>query len=287
MDLQHWHYPRDGLAQHYVKSLFSSVMLSTTVHAAVGTGLSSFLLKDVVPAALARGFRVAYVDLSAPSSPVSQGFQSAVSHLVTEASGLHPAWRFIKSLFVSQPVWHTAVPPSGTPSLPPADALERFEAALSLLMEQHPTQRVLIVVDHAHQLARDTESRRMAEVLSQCIAQYRGRLWLLYGTEDILQWNAAFRDARAPLYAAGACVHELPALDQGFVEQLCGRAGGQALDTAQVYAQFQRYGSRPGLLKAVLQAWRAQPQCPLESLFAGCSSGVQTLPLGTSAAPAP
>ena len=58
-----WHYHRPALAKIYLDTLNAGLVTSTTIFAPRRAGKTSFLLKDLMPAAKAAGYAVAYVDL--------------------------------------------------------------------------------------------------------------------------------------------------------------------------------------------------------------------------------
>lgn len=58
-----WHYHRPVLAKLYLDTLNIGLVTSTTSFAPRRAGKTSFLLKDLTPAAEANGYIVVYVDL--------------------------------------------------------------------------------------------------------------------------------------------------------------------------------------------------------------------------------
>ncbi len=58
-----WHFHRPVLAKRYLDMLDVGLVTSTTIFAPRRAGKTSFLLKDIAPAAQAAGYTVAYADL--------------------------------------------------------------------------------------------------------------------------------------------------------------------------------------------------------------------------------
>ena len=58
-----WHYHRPKLAKIYLDTLNAGLVTTTTIFAPRRAGKTSFLLKDLAPAALTLGYIVVYVDL--------------------------------------------------------------------------------------------------------------------------------------------------------------------------------------------------------------------------------
>src|ERR1700750_2922319 len=58
-----WHYHRPALAKTYLDMLNLGLVTSTTIFAPRRAGKTSFLLKDLAPAARDAGYMVAYADL--------------------------------------------------------------------------------------------------------------------------------------------------------------------------------------------------------------------------------
>ncbi len=58
-----WHFHRPALAKVYLDTLNAGLVTSTTIFAPQRAGKTSFMLKDLTPAALQLGYTVAYADL--------------------------------------------------------------------------------------------------------------------------------------------------------------------------------------------------------------------------------
>jgi hypothetical protein len=58
-----WHYHRPALAKIYLDTLNAGLVTSTTIFAPRRTGKTSFLLKDLTPAAETAGYTVSYIEL--------------------------------------------------------------------------------------------------------------------------------------------------------------------------------------------------------------------------------
>lgn len=260
---QAWHFKRPVLAQSYIKTLFTGVMLSTTVQAQPGTGLSSFLLRDVAAEAQANGYVVAYVDLSDPSVPVSLACVQGVRLLLKSESLGRQSWRFLRNLFAGgsasiEKEWQ-ADGPSTLGESYYQEHLEKhaslFENLLSEIVKEG--ERLLLIVDHAHEFARDKVAVRMAQALRNAINANRNNIWPLYGSAHMQRWHSVFQDPNAPLYSEGASVHGLPALGKPFVRQFCAQLqiNNVDFDIDEVARCFLRTGGRPKLLNEVLRLW--------------------------------
>lgn len=261
---QAWHFKRPVLAQSYIKTLFTGVMLSTTVQAQPGTGLSSFLLHDIVPEARANGYVVAYIDLSDAATPVSFSCMQGVRLLLKGESIGQQSWRFLRSLFHSASALDKEWQPDGPAQLGDAYYTEHVEQHAQLLEKllceiAQDTERLLLIVDGAQEFARDKVATRMAWALRNAINAHRNHIWPLYGSSNMQRWHSVFQDPHAPLYSEGASVHGLPVLGKPFVRQFCAQLqmDPMLLDMDEVARCFVQLGCRPKLLHEMLRLWWA------------------------------
>lgn len=269
---QAWHFKRPVLAQSYIKTLFTGVMLSTTVQAQSGTGLSSFLLRDVATEAQANGYVVAYIDLSDASVPVSLACVQGVRLLLKSESLGRQSWRFLRNLFGGatssiDKEWQADGPALLGDSYYQEHVEKHASVFEDLLSEiSKESDRLLFIIDHAHEFARDKVAVRMAQALRNAINANRNNIWPLYGSANMQRWHSVFQDPNAPLYSEGASVHGLPALGKPFVRQFCAQLQIHTpdLDVDEVARCFVRAGCRPKLLSEVLRLWSADDRYSLE-----------------------
>lgn len=284
-----WHFEREIVAKNYIKALFTGVMLSTTIHAEPGTGLSTFLLKDMAPQAISQDFLVAYVDLSDPQVPASQAFILAIESIASSDSFSQMGWKLLKTL-----VSRKNPPPAPLPvpqnSAQMTCSVEQLESQIqkleTLLVDIVKERRLLLLVDHAHELARDADAVRVAQCLRGVIMEHRSHMWPVYASHNITRWSLVFKNPKAPLYSEGASIHELPRLDRLFIRQLCTKVHtvmGMELDTEQVFHCFAQLGARPAALVRSVELLLQNPRRSLEDICADLGSGPQSLGLSTKA----
>jgi hypothetical protein len=262
MSTSEWHYKRALIAEEYLKTMFSGVMLSTTVLAPPKTGLSHFFIHDLMPYATQQGYGVAYVHLSNPLVPVAASMLMALDRLCASESHAQGGLSFLKSIF--QPSKKKAA--KGVDyyhSTLPADAeyfVDDIDHQLHLISQKvekaMQTGHLLLIFDDAHALARDAQALRFAEYLRGLLLEQRDQIFPIYGTSDLDTWRKTFQNKASPLHSEGACIHKLPLLDIHFLRAWIDRFAPH-VDIHDAVHAFKQLGCCPGTFMELVDNWSA------------------------------
>lgn len=226
-----WHYHRPTLAKVYLDTLNAGLVTSTTIFAPRRAGKTSFLLKDLTPAAETEGYTVVYVDLwqtkLSPGVSIVRALEralepkNAVENLVAK---LHTP---IKKLKAKAEIAGAKL--EGEVELGDAGKHVQTEIALKIdvlidaLCKKKP---VLLLVDEAQELAKTKEHEAVATALHTAITRNQSRLRVVFTGSSRTQLAHVFSNSNAPLYSTGSAIADLPQLGRDFVEYIAARFDG-------------------------------------------------------------
>jgi hypothetical protein len=261
---QIWHHHRPALAEVYLQTLNAGIVVSTTIFAPRRTGKTSFLRKDLMPAAEAAGFCVVYADLwqtrQAPGVALARALEQALAPRSLPEKIAARLNAPVKALKAGAEIAGAKV--SGEVALDsekPAQPEMALQIAtmLEALCKKGP---VLLLVDEAQELARSKESELVATALRTAITLNQQRLRVVFTGSSRSQLANVFSNSNAPLYSTGAAITDFPLLDRGFVKyvkQQYENASGRVLDEEAAWEAFQALKRQPepflkGIMSMVL-----------------------------------
>lgn len=267
-----WHFARQQVAARYLKTLSSGVMLSTTIQAPAKTGLTSFLINDVIPCAADAKFVTVYVDLSDPEVPISAAVITALERVLSGSSAIHAGFNLFKSLFLARHS-DSCSKEKYVQKIQIVDKnyfLENREKNLELIKSYFQKilsyKSVLILVDHADQLTHDDIALEFCEYFKELITKNSQAIRPLYATSNKEAWSGVFENRHSPLYSEGAFVHKLPALSKNFVRDAVLRSGLN-ISMDEGVTCYEMAGERPGIFSALLLGWDPLGNSPITSYF--------------------
>lgn len=267
-----WHYARRQVAESYLKTLSSGVMLSTTVYAPPQTGLTQFFINDVIPCAHGDRYVTAYVDLSDPKIPATAAMLMGLERVMAGSSVLQTGFNFLKGIFQSKDAGESKVGNYLKKSavIDTDYFLENKDAHLALVDSYFKKilnyKSLLILVDHAHELGKDELNREFCSYFKNLISEHAHSIRPLYATSNMGSWSGVFENRRSALYSEGAFVHKLPALGKVFVRDVLGRTGRQ-VSMEEATRCFEMAGFRPGIFVGLLLGWDKGGDIPLSHYF--------------------
>lgn len=251
-----WHFHRPLLAKRYLDTLNAGLVTSTTIFAPRRVGKTSFLLRDLSPAALAFGYCVAYTDLwqirTSPGQAIVYGLERALDTARKRGrvrrvfSALKPPIRKISAkalLGVGQLEGEVELASNQT-----KDATEialRIDALIDELTRIAP---LLLLVDEAQELARSKENELVATGLRAAMMTHQSRLRVVFTGSSRSQLASVFAHPAAPLFSTGAAIGEFPKLDRGFISYIAERfrsATRRGLDQDLAWDAFRSFDQQP------------------------------------------
>jgi hypothetical protein len=220
-----WHYHRPALAKIYLDTLNAGLVTSTTIFAPRRAGKTSFLLKDLMPAAKAAGYTVAYVDIwqtkLSPGVCIVRALERALEPKNTIESIVAKLHTPIKKLKAKADVGIAKF--EGEVEL--ADSAKNVQTEIALqidilieaLCKKKPT---LLLIDEAQELAKTKENEAVATALRTAITKNQNRLRVVFTGSSRTQLAHVFSNSNAPLYSTGSAIADFPQLSRDFVEYI-------------------------------------------------------------------
>lgn len=248
-----WHYHRPALAKVYLDTLNAGLVTSTTIFAPRRAGKTSFLLKDLTPAAESAGYTVVYADLwqtkLSPGVSIVRALERALEPKTAVESLVAKLNIPIKKLKAKAELAGAKL--EGEVELGDVGKKVQTEIALQIdvLIEALCKKRpVLLLVDEAQELAKTKEHEAVATALRTAITKNQTRLRVVFTGSSRTQLAHVFSNSNAPLYSTGAAIADFPQLNRDFVEYIAGRyeaSTRRTLPVALAWSTFVRLGQQP------------------------------------------
>ncbi len=248
-----WHYHRPSLAKIYLDTLNAGLVTTTTIFAPRRAGKTSFLLKDLTPAAELAGYTVVYADLwqtkLSPGVSIVRALERALEPKTTIESLMAKLNTPIKKLKANAEIGGVKI--EGEVELGDIGKKVQTEIALQIdvlieaLCKKKP---VLLLVDEAQELAKTKEHEAVATALRTAITKNQTRLRVVFTGSSRTQLAHVFSNSNAPLYSTGAAIADFPRLDRDFVEYIAERFEASTRRTLPVvlaWQAFVRLGQQP------------------------------------------
>ncbi len=223
-----WHYHRPALAKTYLDMLNLGLVTSTTIFAPRRAGKTSFLLKDLTPAARTAGYTVAYADLwqtrLSPGVAIVRGLEQAMERKGALAGLMAKLNAPVKKIKAKAEVAGSTI--EGEIELGEGSAKVQTEIALqidTLIEALCKTAPLLLLIDEAQELAKTREHEAVATALRTAMMKHQDRLRVVFTGSSRSQLAHVFSNANAPLYSTGSAISDFPQLGRDFVEYIAER----------------------------------------------------------------
>lgn len=245
---QIWHYPRPLLAKRYLDLLGAGPVSSTSIFAPRRTGKTVFLRQDLTPAALERGYRVAYADLwqtkLSPGVALIRGLEEALTPKNLGERLMEKAKTPVKKFKAKGALGELEVELDETKKAATDTALQ-IEDLIEKLCAKGP---LLLLIDEAQELARSREAELVATALRTALTKHRDKVRVVFTGSSRTQLAHVFSNAKAPLYSVGASIQDFPLLDRGLVKFVADKfyaATKRRLSVDEAYAEFAGFNFQP------------------------------------------
>lgn len=248
-----WHYHRPALAKIYLDTLNAGLVTSTTIFAPRRAGKTSFLLKDLTPAAENSGYIVAYVDLwqtkLSPGVSIVRALERALEPKNTVQSLVSKLHTPIKKIKATADLVGAKL--EGEVELGDHSKKIQTEIALQidvLIEELCKKKPVLLLIDEAQELAKTKEHEAIATALRTAITRNQKRLRVVFTGSSRTQLAHVFSNSNAPLYSTGSAIVDFPKLNRDFVEYIAERfkqSTGRVLPIPSAWQAFLNFQQQP------------------------------------------
>ncbi len=242
--IQIWHYHRPALAKIYLDTLNAGLVTSTTIFAPRRAGKTSFLRKDLTPAAQAAGYIVVYADLwqtkLSPGVSLIRALEQALEHKSRLQSITAKLKVPVKKVKASAEMAGSRL--EGELEFSSDDKKIQTEMALQIdsLMEALCQKKpVLLLIDEAQELAKTRENEAVATALRTTITKHQARLRVVFTGSSRMQLAHVFSNSDAPLYSTGAAIVDFPLLDRYFVEYIAEKFKASTKRTLAIESAWQ------------------------------------------------
>ncbi len=248
-----WHYHRPALAKRYLDTLDLGLVSSTTIFAPRRAGKTSFLLKDLAPAAVAGGYKVAYADLwqtrLAPGVAIVRALEKALEPKGALDSLITRLNVPVKKIKGKAELVGTKL--EGEIELGEHGVKVQTELALQIdvlieaLCKKAP---LLLLIDEAQELAKTLEHESIATALRTAMMTHQARLRVVFTGSSRTKLAHVFSNSDAPLYSTGAAISDFPQLGRDFVEYIAERfeaATRRTLPIAPAWKAFEAFQHQP------------------------------------------
>lgn len=241
------------MAKVYLDMLNAGLVTSTTIFAPRRAGKTSFLLKDLMPAAEKAGYAVAYADLwqtlLSPGAAIVRALERALEPRgIVDAvvAKIRLPVRKIKGVTELAGAKVEGEVELGDGSMKAqTDTALRIDELIDKLCARGP---LLLLVDEAQELARTREHEAVATALRTAMARHESRLRVVFTGSSRTRLGHVFSNATAPLYSTGSAIVDFPQLGRDFVEYIAERferATTRTLPVVPAWQAFQAFHQQP------------------------------------------
>lgn len=241
-----WHYHRPALAKIYLDTLNAGLVTSTTIFAPRRAGKTSFLLKDLAPAAEEIGYTVVYVDLwqtkLAPGLSIVRALERALEPKNAVESFVAKLHTPIKKLKTKAEIigakLEGEIELADTNKHIQTDIALKIDMFIEALCKKKP---VLLLIDEAQELAKTKEHEAIATALRTSMMRNQNRLRVVFTGSSRTQLAHVFSNVNAPLYSTGSAIADFPQLGRDFVEYIAGRFETSTARTLAIEPAWQAF----------------------------------------------
>lgn len=248
-----WHYHRPKLVKTYLDTLNAGLVTSTTIFAPRRAGKTSFLLKDLMPAAQKSGYTVAYADLwqtkMSPGMAIVRALERALEPhglIDTLVERMRTPIKKVKGkaeLVGAKLEGEIELADTGRKAQ--VELVLQIDALIDALCTKGP---LLLLIDEAQELAKTREHETVATALRTAMVRNQPRLRTVFTGSSRTKLAHVFSNANAPLYSTGSAIVDFPQLGRDFVEyiaQCFEVATTRTLPVAPAWQAFQAFHQQP------------------------------------------
>jgi len=258
-----WHFSRKDLANAYLSQFATGITSALTLFAPRRYGKTEFLLRDLVPAAEAAGYRVVYASMWASRTDPLKALLAALDE------GLKPVGigEKVKALFNS-PVKSLELEAEMGPlgkakasadlagdTKAAADDLLSFATKLDALVDMSQSGVVLLLLDEVQFLAKP-QYEDMVAALRTALDRRKDEVKVVYTGSSRVRLQRMFDAIKAPLFRSSQTTN-FPVLGKPFVDFMLNNlkeATGRTLNADLALQGFEAISHSPGLFREAIEA---------------------------------
>lgn len=259
-----WHFSRRQLTKQVLDTFNLGLTHALTLFSPRRTGKTEWLLKDLAPAAVERGIRVAYASFwQAQGSPVI-----ALLAALEEAGGPR-SWNERLKSWAKAPIGKIALS-SELAGMGKAEAelkldevkaraadkadLLQLDALLSALAKRDK-KLLLLLIDEVQYLASDKAYQPLVAALRTSLDKYRDKVKVVFTGSSRTGLVRMFSEETAPFFHFGQQI-DFPPLERDFVEHILNvysKVTQRKLDADKAWRAFEKLGRSPLHFRSLIE----------------------------------
>lgn len=210
-----WHYPRTDLAEQILDRLDIGATTALTLFAPRRMGKTEFVVRDLLPMAVERGYIGVYVNFwdrkDDPAESLIHGLNNAVAGL-TLTTRLKRTLSRLRGVGFNTPIGGASASLKDTSD---SDKLNLIQELFDLLVKED--RKVLLALDEVQHLATESRFEPIVYALRGMIDPNRERVSVLYTGSSRSGLQRLFRRRNAPLFSSSQQI-DLPDLGRGYLQ---------------------------------------------------------------------
>lgn len=210
-----WHYPRTDLADQILDRLDVGATTALTLFAPRRMGKTEFVVRDLLPMAVDRGYIDVYVNFwdrkDDPAESLIQGLSKAAARLKL-TTRIKQTMSRIRGFGFNTPIGGASASLKDTSE---SDRLNIIQELFDLLMKED--RKVLLALDEVQHLATESQFEPIVYALRGMIDLNRERVSVLYTGSSRSGLQRLFRRRNAPLFSSSQQI-DLPNLGSGYLQ---------------------------------------------------------------------
>ncbi|MEE8058986.1 MAG: hypothetical protein V3T17_14295 [Pseudomonadales bacterium] len=221
------HFPRPELAEQIIASLKAGIFSSFALIAPRRKGKTAFILLDLAPVAIKKGYFPLYISLwqerNSPHLAICQALEDAIASLNRKSAlqrllGTKIRKASINNEFLGKVEMEFADNPESAQS----HELLKIETLLNLLVDQLGKKQLLLLVDEVQHLATSTQFDNVTHALRTSLDKRQGAIKAVFTGSSRHYMNQLFAKPKSPFYLFGESI-PFPDLGEEFLNHLIKR----------------------------------------------------------------
>jgi hypothetical protein len=248
---EHWHFPRPQLAQSYLTLLREGSGDPICLQAPRRLGKTTFLLMEVIPAAIKAGYLPVYVDVwqhrSDPMAAINYGLQEAIDNIEVPQSTLG---KRLKTKVNKVGIGSASIDLGDEPARRRPEAPFLLVDFLLKSVIRAARKPILLLLDEIQELAIVKDGESIVSALRSAITKSKGSVRVIFTGSNQDRLRELFSRSRAALYE-GASMLSFPALGDEFSKFVADRVREnlrRPVLVSEVALAFERFQHQPRLL---------------------------------------
>lgn len=210
-----WHFPRTDLAEQILDRLEVGATTALTLFAPRRMGKTEFVVRDLLPMAVDRGYIGVYVNFwdrkDDPAESLIHGLNKAVAGLKL-TTRLKQTMSRLRGFGFNTPIGGASASLKDTSE---SDRLTIIQELFDLLVKEN--RKVLLALDEVQHLATESRFEPIVYALRGMIDLNRERVSVLYTGSSRSGLQRLFRRRNAPLFSSSQQI-DLPDLGSGYLQ---------------------------------------------------------------------